>query len=129
MKDSYLDQVIDRPTYLEQKNSLVGEKKTLDEEIGRVEQKQNDWLGPLKEWILEAAQAPQIAAGKDLNAKKVLASKIFGSNLVLQNRLVRGEAVNQWAALRAAPPTRGLERDTRIGLASYPWEGYILPLY
>ncbi len=128
LTDSYLDQTLDRSIYLEEKNSLVSQKKTLEEEIGRLEQKQNDWLGPFREWILEAAQAAQIASGKDLNAKKVLAHKIFGSNLVLQNRLARGDAVSAWAALRAAPTTRKLERDRRIELLPKDWKSFVLPL-
>ena len=66
----------------------------------------------MKNWIIEAADAANIASGKDLEAKKVLAQKIFGSNLFLSDQKARGKEINQWAALRAAPPTRGLERQT-----------------
>jgi hypothetical protein len=48
----------------------------------------------------------------------VLAQKIFGSNLTLSDQKARGKEVNQWAELRAAPPTRGLERETQIILNS-----------
>lgn len=64
---------------------------------------------------MEAAGAASVARGTDLNAKKALAVKIFRSNLSLSEKIVRGDALNPWAALRAAPtsrdwvPKRGLE--------------------
>jgi DNA invertase Pin-like site-specific DNA recombinase len=101
--DSYLDQVIEREIYLEKKSGIMSQIKTLEEQNIRFEQKQNDWLEPFREWINEAANAAKIARDNDLFAKKVLASKIYGSNLVLENKKARGEAQNQWAALCAAP--------------------------
>jgi hypothetical protein len=42
--------------------------------------------------------------------KKVLANKKYSSALsFLSNQKARGKELNPWAALRAAPPTRGLE--------------------
>jgi hypothetical protein len=58
---------------------------------------------------IEASDAANIARGEDLNGKKVLAQKIFGSNLILSDKKARGDALIPWAALRAAPPTRGWE--------------------
>src|SRR3989338_4590231 len=99
--DSYLDQIIDRNTYLNKKAELLSQKKTIEE-------KQNDWLEPMKTWVKEAADAANIARGNDLSKKKVLLKKIFGSNIYLSNKKVRGEALNPWAALRAAPTSRDL---------------------
>ncbi len=127
--DSYLDQDVDRDSYLNKKSELLSSKKTLEEQISRFEQSHHVWLEPMREWIIEAADAAHIARGEDLNAKKVLAQKIFGSNLILFDKKARGDALNPWAALRAAPPTRAWERDTRIELAPRPWQGRILPLY
>jgi predicted metal-dependent hydrolase len=47
--DGYLEQDIERETYREQKAVLLSEKKSLDEKMARIEQKQNDWLEPMKE--------------------------------------------------------------------------------
>ena len=107
--DSYLDQDVDRESYLTKKENLLSSKKTLEEQIARIQQTHNAWLEPMKNWIIEAADAANIATGRDLEAKKVLAQKIFGSNLFLSDQKARGKEINQWAALRAAPPTRGLE--------------------
>ena len=101
--DSYLDQVIEREIYLEKKSEIMSQVKTLEEQNIRFEQKQNDWLEPMRVWINEAANAAKIARDTNLFDKKVLALKIFGSNLVIENKKARGSAQNQWAALCAAP--------------------------
>ena len=106
--DSYLDQIIDRNTYLNKKAELLSQKKTFEEKINTFEQTQNAWLGPMRTWVIEAADAANIARGNDLSKKKVLLKKIFGSNLYLSNKKVRGAALNPWAALRAAPTSRNL---------------------
>ena len=80
----------------------MSEKKTLEEKIINLEQKQNDWLEPFRNWINSALQAEKIARDNDLFAKKVIAKEIFGSNLILAAREARGRAQNQWAALCAA---------------------------
>ena len=100
--DAYLDQDIDREEYRQRKAKLMSEKKTLEEKIITLEQKQNDWLEPFKSWINSALQAEKIARDNDLFAKKVIAKEIFGSNLILAAREARGRAQNQWAALCAA---------------------------
>ena len=79
------------------------EKKSLDEKMARIEQKQNDWLEPMKEWIKVATTLVKIARNSNLLEKKVAAKEIFGSNLRLASRAVRGEPVFPFsAALRAA---------------------------
>ena len=75
--------------------------------------KQNDWLEPMKEWIKDAQTLDGIARDTDLFAKKVKAKEIFGSNLLLGEKLVRASAPkilnsfgkfggNPWDALRAS---------------------------
>jgi len=44
--DGYLEQDIEREVYRQQKAVLLSEKKTLEEKMARIEQKQNDWLEP-----------------------------------------------------------------------------------
>ena len=101
--DGYLEQDIERETYREQKQKLLLEKKSLDEKMARIEQKQNDWLEPMKEWIKVASTLVKIARDSNLLEKKVAAKEIFGSNLRLASRAVRGEPVFPFsAALRAA---------------------------
>ena len=116
--DSYLEQDIEHDMYLIKKSDLLALKKKLEEQILSFKQTQNAWLEPMKQWIMEAANAANIARNTDLNAKKVLAQKIFGSNLTLSDKIVYSEALNQWSALRADPPTRDWEPTARIELES-----------
>ncbi|KKU11588.1 MAG: Recombinase [Parcubacteria group bacterium GW2011_GWC2_45_7] len=108
--DSYLEQDIERETYLEKKAKFMSEKKSLEEKIIHLEQKRTGWIEPMKEWIKQAGNLPKIAREDNLLDKKVAAKEIFGSNLLLAGKEARfgapkiGEqsAQNQWAALQAA---------------------------
>ncbi|KKS36692.1 MAG: Recombinase [Parcubacteria group bacterium GW2011_GWA2_42_14] len=93
--DGYLEQDIEREIYREQKAILLSEKKSLEEQMTRIEQKRTGWLEPMAEWIKEAGNLPKIARESNLFAKKVTAKEIFGSNLVLANREAR---VRFWCA-------------------------------
>ena len=141
--DGYLEQDIEKEIYRVEKAKMLSEKKSLEEEISNLEQKQIGWLKPMKNWIKEAESIDKIANDSDLFAKKVAANEIFGSNLILLNREARHSAPSeinsplktQWAALCAARDFVGkkskswiTERVTGIGPVSYPWEGHILPL-
>lgn len=101
--DGYLEQDIEREIYREQKTKLLLEKKSLDEKMARIEQKQNDWLEPFQNWIKVASTLVKIARDSNPLEKKVVAKEIFGSNLRLASRAVRGEPVFPYlSALRAA---------------------------
>ena len=101
--DGYLEQDSEREIYRDEKAKLLREKKSLEEKMARIEQKQNDWLEPLTNWIKVASNLVKIASDSNLLEKKVVAKEIFGSNLHLASRAVRGEPVFPFsAALRAA---------------------------
>ena len=101
--DGYLEQDIEREIYREQKAKLLFEKKSLDEKMTRIEQKQNDWLEPFQNWIKVASTLVKIARDNDLLQKKVAAKEIFGSNLRLAAREARGNPILPYeAAQRAA---------------------------
>jgi len=51
--DGYLEQDIEREIYRQEKAKLLLEKKSLEEKITRIEQKQNDWL---VYWIVESGK-------------------------------------------------------------------------
>ncbi len=108
--DSYLDQDVDRESYLEKKAKLMSEKKTLEEKIITLEQKQFSWVEPIRKWINEAQNVDKISRDSNLFDKKVIAKEIFGSNLILTNREARFcepsdseiTSPNQWAPLGVA---------------------------
>ncbi len=120
--DGYLEQDIDREIYRTEKAKLLSEKKSLEEQMTNLEQKQNGWLEPMAEWIKVASSLEKTARDGNLFSKKVAAEQVFGSNLVLANREVRlcapsGEdppSQNQWAALRAAHQFVGQKSESLI---------------
>ena len=126
--DSYLDQTIDKESYLTKKEELTSKKKTIEEQIQETKTNQGSWLGPMREWITEAKNASKVAASTDLEAKRTLAVKIFGSDLTLEDKKVRGIGQNVWSALCAAPTARELERDTGIKPVYSDWQPDALSL-
>ena len=117
--DGYLEQDIERETYLEKKAALLSEKQSLQTKLSNYQSAHLNWLEPFADWINEAQNLAQIATADNLFAKKVVAKEIFGSNLHLRARAVvvpspedgSAEPPNQWAALRAAHQKRGVESE------------------
>ncbi|MFH1677959.1 MAG: recombinase family protein, partial [Patescibacteria group bacterium] len=127
--DGYLEQDIEREIYREQKAKLLSEKKSLEEQKTRFEQKQNDWLEPMAKWLNYAQNLEKIVRDSDLFNKKVAAKEIFGSNLRLASRATRGEPIFPYMAAQSAAATAGqkeesliLERARRIELLSPVWK-------
>ena len=57
LTDAYLAEALELGEYLERKNALMSEKKTLEERLVDFERKGNHWLELMRNWILEANQA------------------------------------------------------------------------
>ena len=94
--DSYLEQDIERNTYLDKKALLMSEKKSLEGKIIDLEHTQSTRLEPMREWIKTASNLDQIAAAPSLIPKRDLARRIFGSNLTLTDRFINGRATAPW---------------------------------
>lgn len=91
----------------------MGQRKTLEEQRTSL-QESNTSLGlePFKEWINIAKNAEKVAVSGSLQEKRVLASKVFGSNLVFDYKKARGSCVKPWSLLleiTEVVPTTGLE--------------------
>ena len=84
--DSYLDQDIDRDTYLDKKAELMSEKKSLEEQSSKLTLGATAWVEPMRQWLDKANSICNLSLESDKNEKKVLAKEIFGSNLFLQNK-------------------------------------------
>ncbi len=141
LSDGYLEQDIDKEVYREEKSKLLSEKKSLEERISTNSQNQNRWLEPMQEWIKDARNMEKIALDSNLLDKKVAAKKVFGSNLLPQNKLVCASAPEflnspaesgqtEWARLRHAhslvskkPLCTILVLGTRVELVTYPSSG------
>jgi site-specific DNA recombinase len=107
--DSYLDQDIERETYLAKKAELLSQKKSLEEQSGKLTLAANAWLKPARQWLTRANSICKVAESDDLLTKKELCQEIFGSNLILKSKKAQPTAAhysflppeNIWLALRA----------------------------
>ena len=87
-----------------------------------------DWLEPFPNWILTARNAGEIAVKGSLQEKKVLAQIVFGSNLVLDCKKVRGSCVKPWSYLLDNSSSRMVERAMGIEPTCEAWKASVLPL-
>jgi hypothetical protein len=110
--DSFLDELIDRESYVAEKAKGMSQKKSLEEQISALLKGQVDWLEPFQSWIISARNAGEIAVSGSLQEKRVLAQQVFGSNLVLDCKKARGSCVKPWSALVENSSTGGMVRDT-----------------
>ena len=108
--DSFLDAVIERDEYTAEKTKLMSQKKTLEAQNATLSAGRANWLEPLTEWILTAKNAGEIAVSGSLQEKRVLAQKVFGSNLVLDCKKARGSCVNPWSHLLDNSSSGGMVR-------------------
>jgi hypothetical protein len=99
---AYLDQDIERESYLSEKANLLSRKKSLEEKIGNLEQGAIAWVEPLRNWIKDAQILNEVTETTPLLLKKSFAQKIFGLNLTLHAREARGVAEIQWASVAEA---------------------------
>ncbi len=94
----YVGQDIDRETFLAQKETLLCRKKDLQEATEKHETATpHGWLEPFREWIESAQTLGEIAEHGSQKGKKEVASKVFGSNLVLDSKKARGYALKPWS--------------------------------
>ena len=84
--DSYLEQDIDRQTFLNKKEQILNEKKQIKEHINDSETNQNRWVEPMLNWLDSLGSICKIVENGSFSAKKELAQKLFGLNLFLHNK-------------------------------------------
>jgi DNA invertase Pin-like site-specific DNA recombinase len=106
--DSFLDGIVERDDYTTEKAKLMSQKKSLEEQCTALSASRATWLEPFQSWILTARNAGEIAVAGSPQEKKVLAQKVFGSNLVLDCKKARGSCVKPWSALVETSPSGGL---------------------
>ncbi|MFA6306935.1 MAG: recombinase family protein [Patescibacteria group bacterium] len=77
--NAYLDGTIEKDIYLAKKNELIQTKTDLLEKKSDFGRKGNNWLEPLKKWIIDANYAKKLALSKDFMEIKSFTEKI-GTN-------------------------------------------------
>ncbi len=84
--DSYLDQDIDRQTFLAKKSEILSEKKSLEEGLANLTANQFAWLEPMRNWLEIAKSICNLRETDDYNGQKAVLSEIFGLDLLLHNK-------------------------------------------
>jgi site-specific DNA recombinase len=116
--DSYLDQDIDQPTYKAKQVELMSEKKSLEEQIGKLTLAANAWVEPMRQWLKQASGLNRIAKSAEPSVIKQAFREIDGLNLFLKDKKARLSPrpsshfppENIWSALRATKEKTGATR-------------------
>ena len=116
--DSYLDQDIDQSTYKAKQAELMSEKKSLEEQIGKLTLAANAWVEPMRQWLKQAFDLNKIAKDAESVAMKQAFSQIEGLNLFLKSKKAQPTAAPApflppetiWSALRASLEKAALSR-------------------
>mgnify|MGYP001609630328 FL=1 len=114
LMDVYIAQDIERDAYLSKRRALMSDKRTIEEQIARLERDGNAWLEPMREWINHSEMLEEIQKDPSLPAKKSALQKIFGSNLKLQNQKVSGTAHPLYAAVATARENSGVSDSVSV---------------
>ena len=84
--ETYLDQDIDRQTFVAKKSEIVGEKKSLEEQLANLQRNENCWVEPFRNWLKSVSSICGIIENTDFLAIKGKLVEIFGSNLFLKDK-------------------------------------------
>ena len=98
LTDVYLNEALELGEYLERKNALTAEKRTLEEKLSDFERKGNHWLELMRNWILEANQAGNLIKQENLSGMKDFLADI-GSNRRVAAGMLLAEFKMPWRDL------------------------------
>ncbi len=96
--NAFLDDLIDKETYLNKKNELIKTKTGLLQKKKGFGKKTNSWIEPLREWINDAHHAEKLASSKDYYEIKSFMEKI-GTNRHLLDKKVLLQWEKPWGLL------------------------------
>ena len=120
LTDLYVAEDLEREEYLSRRKSVMSDKRTIEEQIGKLEQAPTLWVEPVRNWILDASRLGEIAKSEDYASKKLPLQKIFGLNLSLHVREARGMPFIHWRELHSARAKSG---KIPMGLILEPMAG------
>ena len=108
--DGYLDQDIEQNIYRVKQAKLMSEKKSLEEQIGKLTLAVGSWVEPMRQWLKQAVSLCEIAKNGSYADIKQAFLEMDGLNLFLKTKKAQPTAAqnisppkkNQWTALRAA---------------------------
>jgi site-specific DNA recombinase len=83
----FLDGDIPREQYLKKKNDLLVQKVSLSHKLDSAREERNNWVEPLREWILDMKKATQLVSSDNFFEIRDYFKKI-GTNLILRDKSV-----------------------------------------
>ncbi len=116
--NTFLDDDIEKETYLKKKGELIKTKKDLCQQKSDFGRKGNNWIEPLREWIFSAHQAEKLAFSNDYHEMKSFVQKI-GTNHQLFNKRIEWKLKTPYAILRKYK--KEISEETATGV--YPATG------
>ncbi|MFZ2544499.1 MAG: recombinase family protein, partial [Candidatus Saccharimonadales bacterium] len=112
--DSYLDQDIDQLTYRAKQAELMSDKKSLEEQIGKLTLADSAWVEPMRQWLKQASDLNEITKSGEHSAIKEALLKIEGLNLFLKSKKAQHAAAPEisppssiWVLLRKTKEKSG----------------------
>ena len=102
LTDAYLAEALELGDYLERKNALMAEKRTLEEKLSDFERKGNHWLELMRNWIIEANQTVNLIEQENLGEQKDFLVRI-GSNRRVAAGILLAEFKMPWRDLAEIP--------------------------
>jgi len=110
LTEAYLEGALELKEFQEKKNALMEKKADLREKLKDFELGGNHWLELLKNWIIEANQAKNLALSENFHEMKDFLKKI-GSNRSIRNQKLTMSFKKPWNYLYFFPPRRGAPRQ------------------
>ena len=93
--DSHLENIISKEIYISKKEKLINEKISITERIDVIKRQGNNWLEPMRDFILSSKLAKKTAEVGDLYQIKAFLKNI-GSNFILQGKKFGFLAKPEW---------------------------------
>ena len=129
--DGYLDQDIDQQTYRSKQGELMSEKKSLEEQVGKLTLAGRAWVEPMRQWLKQAVSLREIAKSGDFVAIKDAFLKMDGLNLFLNSKKAQPTAApdsflppeNIWDLLRKTQEKRAQMRS------NFPKSSFLVRFY
>lgn len=85
--DAHLEGVLELSEFQEKKNDLMERKAGIEEKLRDFERKGNHWLEPVRNWIIEANLAKNLAFSDNFSEMKNFLKKIGSNRRILDQKL------------------------------------------
>ena len=93
-----LEGMIEAGEYVQKKNKLFQRKADLDQRIRDSERNGNEWLEPMREFIMCSCQAKKLLSQDDPQEFRAFL-KTIGSNVLLKGQTLRPQAAKGWRVM------------------------------